>query len=247
MDRSSRSCRRRTRRRPARWSWWAWSRRFASWTGAAWPPARATVARSCGRVGCPGAHPAELVRELYERENRGKPEPSGSQDMIGLIYPGVNRLDFDFTASRAASSRRTSNRNTRPAGRPLAGAGDPHGPRGAAAGRLQPAGHQEPRSQSGLRRLGQTGQGLLTSAILAARSVARTAAHRDERVHAGAGRTLLPHTVRHPTVTADLLGLLQYYQSNYAGAMYSGCGGGYLYVVSAQPVPGAFRVSVRTA
>ena len=38
----------------------------------------------------------ELVRELYDAENQGKAEPSGSQDMIGLIYPGVNRLDYDF-------------------------------------------------------------------------------------------------------------------------------------------------------
>ena len=44
----------------------------------------------------PDRDPIELVKELYAEENRGKPEPSGSQDMIGLIYPGVNRLDFDF-------------------------------------------------------------------------------------------------------------------------------------------------------
>src|SRR5512136_1386686 len=44
----------------------------------------------------PDRDPAELVRELYAEENRGKTEPSGSQDMIGLVYPGVNRLDFDF-------------------------------------------------------------------------------------------------------------------------------------------------------
>ncbi|HYW78815.1 MAG TPA: hypothetical protein VE890_04525, partial [Thermoguttaceae bacterium] len=44
----------------------------------------------------PDRDPGKLVRELYEEENRGKPEPSGSQDMIGLIYPGVNRLDFDI-------------------------------------------------------------------------------------------------------------------------------------------------------
>ena len=58
---------------------------------------------------------------------------------------------------------------------------------------------------------------------------------------------LLPHTVRHPTIAVDLVGLLRYYQSKSAGAMYSGCGGGYLYVVSEQPVPGAFRVAVRIA
>ena len=44
----------------------------------------------------PERDPAELVRELYVAENRGKSEPSGSQDMIGLVYPGVNRLDYDY-------------------------------------------------------------------------------------------------------------------------------------------------------
>ena len=43
----------------------------------------------------PEGDPAELVRELYAEENRDKPEPSGSQDMIGLVYPGINRLDYD--------------------------------------------------------------------------------------------------------------------------------------------------------
>ena len=44
----------------------------------------------------PNRPPEELVRELYEAENKGKAEPSGSQDMIGLVYPGMNRLDYDF-------------------------------------------------------------------------------------------------------------------------------------------------------
>src|ERR1039457_5115832 len=47
----------------------------------------------------PNRPPEELVRELYEEENKGKAEPSGSQDMIGLIYPGVNRLDYDYAAN----------------------------------------------------------------------------------------------------------------------------------------------------
>jgi hypothetical protein len=58
---------------------------------------------------------------------------------------------------------------------------------------------------------------------------------------------LLPHTVRHPTLKVDLVGLLRAYQSCYAGAMYSGCGGGYLLVVSKELVPGAFKVTVRVA
>ena len=47
----------------------------------------------------PGDDPATLVHQLYRAENKDKPEPSGSQDMIGLIYPGVNRLDYDFAAN----------------------------------------------------------------------------------------------------------------------------------------------------
>ena len=43
----------------------------------------------------PDRDPADLVRELYQAENEGQAEPSGSQDMAGLIYPGVNRLDYD--------------------------------------------------------------------------------------------------------------------------------------------------------
>ena len=54
--------------------------------------------------------------------------------------------------------------------------------------------------------------------------------------------TLLPQTVRHPLITVDLTGLLKAYQRRYPGAMYSGCGGGYLIVASeeagARRVPG---------
>lgn len=47
---------------------------------------------------------------------------------------------------------------------------------------------------------------------------------------------------------ADCIGRIPYrmaYQDRYAGAMYSGCGGGYLYVVSEELVPGALRVNIR--
>jgi len=41
--------------------------------------------------------------------------------------------------------------------------------------------------------------------------------------------------------------ILKAYQRQYPGAMYSGCGGGYLIVASEKPVPGAFQVNVRVA
>ena len=47
----------------------------------------------------PNRPPAEMTRELYEAENQGKADPSGSQDMVGLVYPGINRLDYDFAAN----------------------------------------------------------------------------------------------------------------------------------------------------
>jgi hypothetical protein len=59
--------------------------------------------------------------------------------------------------------------------------------------------------------------------------------------------TLLPHTVRHPTIKLDLQGLLRHYQAKYPGAMYSGCGGGYLTVVSQRPVPGSLQIKIRIA
>ena len=54
------------------------------------------VARKLWNGKLPDGDPRELTRELYEAENKGKPEPSGSQDMAGLIYPGVSRLDYDY-------------------------------------------------------------------------------------------------------------------------------------------------------
>src|SRR5208282_2412862 len=54
------------------------------------------VARKLWNETLPDRDPQDLARELYASENDGKPEPSGSQDMAGLIYPGVSRLDYDY-------------------------------------------------------------------------------------------------------------------------------------------------------
>ncbi len=71
---------------------------------------RKVAAQLWGNV-LPDTDPAELVRRLYAEENRGRAEPSGSQDMIGLLYPGVNRLDYDFQ-DQGGASRGTSSRTT---------------------------------------------------------------------------------------------------------------------------------------
>jgi len=187
----------------------------------------------------PNRDPASLVEELYAEENCGRAEPSGSQDMIGLIYPGVNRLDFRIDHAGGVFPVHIESTNDRtvidwlqqriymvPVGARPAG----YNPLGVK--NLDPAWVQ---------RLGQTGKDCY-NAILARDTHALGVSMNDCMI---CWQTLLPHTVEHPTVSIDLLGLLHHYQQRYAGAMYSGCGGGYLYVVSEEPVPGGFQGTIR--
>ncbi len=187
----------------------------------------------------PQGDPERLVRELYAEENRDKPDPSGSQDMAGLIYPGINRLDYDagYEGGYFPCHVKSSN--------------DPE-----LATWLEQVVHvlpvtQRPTGYSPLgiknldrewvRRLGQSGSDCFDA--LLANDLNALGASMNECMCCW--EALLPHTVRHPLITVDLLTLLGYYQSRYAGAMYSGCGGGYLFVVSEEPVPGAIHVKVR--
>jgi hypothetical protein len=57
---------------------------------------------------------------------------------------------------------------------------------------------------------------------------------------------ILPQTVDHPAIHVDLKAILHNYQARYPGAMYSGCGGGYLIVTADNEVPGCLQVRVRT-
>jgi len=94
-----------------------------------------------------------------------------------------------------------------------------------------------------IRRLGQSGRQCFEAIV--AKDTGALGASMNESMKCW--EALLPQTVRHPALTVDLSTLLGYYQSRYAGAMYSGCGGGYLYVVSEEPVSGSIRPTVRLA
>ena len=187
----------------------------------------------------PDGDPAALVRELYATENEGQTEPSGSQDMAGIIYPGVNRLDYDFNHEGGYFPVHVESNlnlevgawleqviymvpvNQRPAGyNPLE------------EKNLDPA---------WISRLGQTGADCFEAIV-----------NKDAQALGDSmvtcmkcWETILPNTVRHATITIDLMAILRHYQQRYYGAMYSGCGGGYLYIVSDEPVPGGFQVKVR--
>jgi len=187
----------------------------------------------------PEGDPSELMRALYQAENQGKSEPSGSQDMAGLIFPGVNRLDYDVSFEGGMyPAHIESNRD------PVVAAWlervvymVPVLQRPAGYNPLETK-HLDPQW---IRRLGQSGKDCFDAII--ARDVNRLGASMNECM--ACWESILPGTVRHPTIQLDLVELLRFYQASYPGAMYSGCGGGYLFVVSETPVPGGFQIKVR--
>lgn len=189
----------------------------------------------------PSRPASELVEELYHAENRGKSEPSGSQDMAGLIYPGVSRLDYDFSHTGGVFPSAVESRtDARVIGwlekvlylLPIEPRPDGYNPLGEQ--------HLQPRW---IQRLGETGKNCF-EAIRHRDLVGLGAALNECMV---CWERLLPHTVRHPALRVDLKAILGAYQRIYPGAMYSGCGGGYLFVVSNQPVPGGFQVKIRSS
>jgi hypothetical protein len=199
------------------------------------------VAQKLWKRGLPRCTPAELVRELYAAENRGKANPSGSQDMIGLIYPGINRLDYDFSSNGGVFPSHIESIHDAKVEQWLENVIHllPVAPRPAG---YSPLGRKnlDPRW---IARLGRSGRDCFEA--IRARDVNALGAAMNECMRCW--ETILPRTVRHPKLTVDLAALLRAYQSVYPGAMYSGCGGGYLFVASEAPVPGAFHVKIRAS
>ena len=188
----------------------------------------------------PDREPAELVRELYLAENEGKVEPSGSQDMAGIIYPGISRLDYDYAFEGGYFPVHVESCNEPLVARwleqviymiPVAQRPPRYSPLG-----------EKNLDSDWITRLSKSGKDCY--AAILARDVKALGASMN--LCMTCWENILPNTVKHPSLRVDLLALLEHYQERYPGAMYSGCGGGYLYVVSDTPVLGAFQVKVRT-
>jgi hypothetical protein len=189
--------------------------------------------------GIPHADPAELTRILYEAENRGKSDPSGSQDMAGLIYAGINRLDYDYTVEGGLFPAYVETTLDPDIARwlesvvhilPVSQRPEGYNPLG-----------NERCDRGWIGRLGQSGRECY-AAILTC-DIQRLGDSLNESMKCW--EVILPHTVRHPTLNLDLIAILEYYQEKYPGAMYSGCGGGYLYIISEDPPPGTFKIKIR--
>ncbi len=197
------------------------------------------IAQELWKETLPDREPTALMHELYAAENDGKLESSGSQDMAGIIYPGISRLDYDYTYEGGYFPVHVESNNNPEIARWLeeviymvAVAQRPPGYSPLGEKNLDPA---------WISQLSQSGKDCY-NAILARDAAALGASMNACMV---CWEAILPHTVRHSTIRVDLMALLGYYQNRYTGAMYSGCGGGYLYIVSEEPVPGASRVKVR--
>jgi len=197
------------------------------------------VARRIWNDRLPKRNPADLVRELYAAENRGKKNPSGSQDMIGLIYPGINRLDYDFAVDNGVFPAHIESLNNPRIARWLENVlhilpvvSRPNGYTPLAKKNLNPR---------WIARLGRTG----ADCFDAIRRTDISALGKSFNACMQCWEVILPGTVRHHTLKIDLVSLLKFYQANFPGAMYSGCGGGYLLVASERPVPGSFQVKIR--
>ncbi len=187
----------------------------------------------------PDDDPQKLIHQLYNAENAERTNPSGSQDMAGIIYPGISRLDYDANFEGGYFPVHVESNNSPQDATWLENIiyilpvnQRPNGYYPLAEQNLDP---------EWINRLGNSGKDCF-NAILEkdARKLGWTM---NETMRCW--EVILPNVVRHPTITVDLMGLLAFYQSRYHGAMYSGCGGGYFYIVSDEPVPGTFQVSVR--
>lgn len=187
----------------------------------------------------PSGDPAQLVRQLYAAENQSKADPSGSQDMAGLLYPGISRLDYDAHYEGGLFPAHVESCLD---GQVAAWLESvlymlPVVPRPPG---YSPLGVQN-LDPEWISRLGQSGRDCF--AAILARDILALGAAMNECMRCW--EAILPHTVRHPVIPLDLEALLAAYQQRCPGAMYSGCGGGYLVVVSEQPVPGGFQIRVR--
>jgi hypothetical protein len=183
--------------------------------------------------------PASLVRELYAVENADRADPSGSQDMCGLVYPGISRLDYDASVDGGWFPSHVESVTDPevvawlervvhlvPVGQRPPG----YGP--LEVKRLDPA---------WIARLGASGRACFDAIA----SMDLEALGESLNECSRAWDAILPGVFEHPTITVDLRGLLAAYAAEYPGAMLSGCGGGYVIVASEVPPAGSARVAVR--
>lgn len=185
----------------------------------------------------------ELATELYYWENGRKVPIGGSQDAWGSVYPGVSLLHYDFRHHNGVLPKKVTsivNQRTAKWFERNFWIVDCVGPRPEGynpfdAGRFA--------TKKVVSQLGKSGQDCF--AAIKNRDVEALGA--SFNLCSSAWRKMLPAIFEHPTIKVPVMQKLRYYQRKYAGAMPSGCGVGYIYVASSEPVDGGFQVKVNLA
>jgi len=172
----------------------------------------------------------KMARVLFGYENPpGTKYVAGSQDAIGLTYPGVNRLDYDggYWPHNIESSRDESVCKWLEDSLAVVPLFE------------RPPGY-DPLSEQHLTpeiigRLGKAGERCYKAILnkdIAAFGQSMTDTH-------DAWRDMLPETT-----SPEIDKLLNSYNDKGYGRITSGCGGGYIYVATQDDLPGSFRVKV---
>ena len=182
----------------------------------------------------------ELATDLYYWENERKVPIGGSQDAWGSVYPGVSLLHYDFRHHNGVLPKTvtsTVDQRTAKWFERNFWIVDCVGPRPEGYNPFDAGRFATKRVVS---QLGQSGQDCFFA--IENRDVAALGA--SFNLCSRAWRQMLPAIFEHPTIKVPVMQRLRYYQRKYAGAMPSGCGVGYIYVASSEPVEGGFQVKV---
>lgn len=181
-----------------------------------------------------------VATDLYYWENARKVPIGGSQDAWGSVYPGFNLLHYDFRYHNGVLPKTVTSIKDRRTALwfehnfwivPCVGP-RPEGYNPFDGGRFA--------TQRVVNQLGESGQNCF--AAIQSRDVSALGASFNQCSRAW--RKMLPAIFEHPTIKVPVMKRLSYYQRKYAGAMPSGCGVGYIYVASSEPVEGGFQVNV---
>jgi hypothetical protein len=182
----------------------------------------------------------KLASDLYYWENQRKVPIGGSQDAWGSVYPGFNLLHYDFTHHNGVLPKEVTSildgRTARWFERNF-WIVDCVGPRPRG---YNPFDGGRFATRKVVSQLGQSGQDCFHA--IKKRDLAALGASFNLCSHAW--RRMLPAIFEHPSIGVPVMKRLRYYQRRYAGAMPSGCGVGYIYVASSEPVEGGFQVKV---
>lgn len=182
----------------------------------------------------------ELATELYYTENATKVPIGGSQDAWGSVYPGVNLLHYDFRHHNGVLPKTVTsivNQRTAKWFERNFWIVDCVGPRPEG---YNPFDGGRFATKRVVEQLGRSGQDCFEA--IKRRDVEALGA--SFNLCASAWRKMLPAIFEHPAIDVPVMKTLRQYQRRYAGAMPSGCGVGYIYVASSEPVEGGFQVQV---